>query len=88
MLRVNNKHYEEVLLRLVMVIQEKNDTDKEIIEEISFLTSIRKNYFQWSKICNQSNQARTFSWGRWKDHSRSYNIVNDLEQSVGQRINI
>lgn len=46
MLGVNNKHYEEVLLRLVMVIQEKNDTDKEIIEEISFLTSIRKNYFQ------------------------------------------
>ena len=29
-----------------MVIQEKNDTDKEIIEEISFLTSIRKNYLQ------------------------------------------
>lgn len=45
-LGVNNKQYEETLLQLVMVIQEKNDSDKEIIEEISFLTSIRKNYFQ------------------------------------------
>lgn len=46
MLGVNNNQYEEFLLYLVMVIQEKSDTDKEIIEEISFLTLIRKHYFQ------------------------------------------
>lgn len=43
---VNNNQYEEFLLHLVMAIQEKNDTDKEIIEEISFLTLTRKHYFQ------------------------------------------